>query len=41
LPTGFQLIARPGGDAFLLALAQQYRQAQPWQTVWPSSLNLV
>jgi aspartyl-tRNA(Asn)/glutamyl-tRNA(Gln) amidotransferase subunit A len=41
LPTGFQLIARPGGDASLLALAQQYQQAQPWQTVWPSTLNLV
>jgi Asp-tRNA(Asn)/Glu-tRNA(Gln) amidotransferase A subunit family amidase len=41
LPTGFQLIARPGADASLLAMAQQYQQAQPWQTVWPSALNLV
>ena len=35
LPTGFQLVARPGADAALLALALQYEQAFPWHAQWP------
>jgi aspartyl-tRNA(Asn)/glutamyl-tRNA(Gln) amidotransferase subunit A len=35
LPTGFQLVARPGADAALLALALQYEQAFPWHAHWP------
>ncbi len=35
LPTGFQLVARPGADAALLALALQYEQAFPWHGHWP------
>lgn len=35
LPTGLQLVARPGADAALLALALQYEQAFPWHDAWP------
>jgi aspartyl-tRNA(Asn)/glutamyl-tRNA(Gln) amidotransferase subunit A len=35
LPTGFQLVARPGADAALLALALQYERAFPWHSHWP------
>lgn len=40
LPTGLQLIGRPGEDKELLALAQQYEEACPWSSgesrIWPS-----
>ncbi|MFC5497989.1 amidase [Caenimonas terrae] len=35
LPTGFQLVGRPGADAAVLALAQQYEEAHPWARHWP------
>ncbi|CAN5630576.1 amidase [soil metagenome] len=36
LPVGLQLMARPGADSALLALAQQYETAHPWQDEWPA-----
>jgi aspartyl-tRNA(Asn)/glutamyl-tRNA(Gln) amidotransferase subunit A len=36
LPTGFQLVGRPGADAALLALARQYESAHPWAQHWPA-----
>ena len=35
LPTGFQLVGRPGADAQVLAMALQYEQAYPWADHWP------
>ena len=35
LPTGFQLVGRPGADAEVLAMAAQYEQAHPWASRWP------
>lgn len=35
LPTGFQLVGRPGADADLLAVAAHYEQAYPWASQWP------
>ena len=35
LPTGFQLVGRPGADAALLALALEYERAFPWHDAWP------
>jgi amidase len=35
LPTAVQLVAPPGGEAVLLALAAQLEQARPWQRVAP------
>lgn len=31
LPLGVQLVARPGGESLLLAVAKQFEQAAPWQ----------
>ena len=35
LPIGFQLVAAPGNDERLCALAQAYEMAQPWADRWP------
>ena len=35
LPIGFQLIAAPGRDGLLCALAAQYERAHPWAQRWP------
>ena len=35
LPIGFQLIAAPGRDGLLCALAAQYERAHPWAERWP------
>ena len=35
LPIGFQLIAAPGRDDLLCALASQYERVQPWAERWP------
>ncbi|EJL92697.1 amidase, Asp-tRNAAsn/Glu-tRNAGln amidotransferase A subunit [Herbaspirillum sp. CF444] len=37
MPTGLQLIGMQGRDAGLLALAQQYEHAHPWQERWPDA----
>ena len=34
-PIGFQLVAAPGNDERLCALAQAYEMAQPWADRWP------
>jgi aspartyl-tRNA(Asn)/glutamyl-tRNA(Gln) amidotransferase subunit A len=39
LPVGLQLLARPGDDAALLALARGYETAHPWQDQWPTLPN--
>jgi aspartyl-tRNA(Asn)/glutamyl-tRNA(Gln) amidotransferase subunit A len=36
LPTGFQLIARHGADAALLALGLHYEHQHPWRQRWPT-----
>ncbi len=35
LPTGIQLLARPGGDADLLALGRVFATARPFERRWP------
>lgn len=35
LPIGFQLVAEPGGDEALLALARRYEAAHPWRERQP------
>ncbi len=35
LPIGFQLVAAPGRDGLLCALAAQYERAHPWAGRWP------
>lgn len=35
LPTGFQLVGKPGADAQLLSLARAYETAHPWASAWP------
>jgi aspartyl-tRNA(Asn)/glutamyl-tRNA(Gln) amidotransferase subunit A len=36
LPIGFQLVAAPGKDGLLCAVAEQYESARPWADRWPS-----
>ena len=36
LPIGFQLVAAPGKDGLLCAIAEQYESARPWADRWPS-----
>ncbi len=35
LPIGFQLIAAPGRDGLLCAVAAEYESARPWADCWP------
>jgi aspartyl-tRNA(Asn)/glutamyl-tRNA(Gln) amidotransferase subunit A len=37
LPTGIQLLGRPGGDADLLALGRVFTEARPFDRRWPLS----
>jgi amidase len=36
MPLSVQLVARPGGEPMLLALAAQLEQLRPWQRVAPA-----
>ncbi len=36
LPIGFQLVARFGAEALLLALAADFEAAKPWADRWPA-----
>lgn len=39
LPTGIQLLGRPGGDADLLALGRVFAAARPFERRWPDQLD--
>ena len=39
LPIGFQLVAAPGQDGCLCALARQYETWQPWSDRFPDAVN--
>jgi aspartyl-tRNA(Asn)/glutamyl-tRNA(Gln) amidotransferase subunit A len=35
LPTGFQVVGKPGSDSEVLAMADHYDQVYPWSIIWP------